>query len=177
MSAQFCPYSYSCWGQNEHCKKMSAQFWRLLQLKWTLTLWNWDGCSHAVSSRFQVFNITCIALWAKQWTLDLNMKCKQTLKHLFLSLLMTRACGRKARLKDFLANQNMGLSTFNFSSFFLFFFFSWWRFFFFIYSFGHVLFQFLCNLQQYCDSAYNKLNSHQQKEFINTTKMNYIGKE
>ena len=24
----------------------------------------------------------------------------------------------------------------------------------------HVLFQFLCNLQQYCDSAYNKLNSH-----------------
>ena len=33
----------------------------------------------------------------------------------------------------------------------------------------------LCNLQQYCDSAYNKLNSHQQKEFINITKMNYIG--
>ena len=28
---------------------------------------------------------------------------------------------------------------------------------------GHVLFQFLCNLQQYCDSAYNKLNSHQKK--------------
>ena len=40
--------------------------------------------------------------------------------------------------------------------------------------FGHVLFQFLCNLQQYCDSAYNKLNSLQQKEFINITKMNYI---
>ena len=36
---------------------------------------------------------------------------------------------------------------------------------------GHVLFQFLCNLQQYCD----KLNSHQQKEFINITKTNYIG--
>ena len=43
--------------------------------------------------------------------------------------------------------------------------------------FGHVLFQFLCNLQQYCDSAYNKLNSHQQKEFINITKMNYIGEQ
>ena len=41
---------------------------------------------------------------------------------------------------------------------------------------GHVLLQFLCNLQQYCDSAYNKLNSHQQKEFINITKMNCIGK-
>ena len=40
--------------------------------------------------------------------------------------------------------------------------------------FGHVLFQFLCNLQQYCNSAYNKLNSLQQKEFINITKMNYI---
>ena len=40
---------------------------------------------------------------------------------------------------------------------------------------GHVLFQFLCNLQQYCDSAYNKINNHQQKEFINITKMNYIG--
>ena len=40
---------------------------------------------------------------------------------------------------------------------------------------GHVLFQFLCKLQQYCDTAYNKLNSHQQKEFINITKMNYIG--
>ena len=39
---------------------------------------------------------------------------------------------------------------------------------------GHVLFQFLCNLQQYCNSAYNKLNSLQQKEFINITKMNYI---
>ena len=43
--------------------------------------------------------------------------------------------------------------------------------------FGHVLFQFLCNLQQYCDNAYNKLNSHQQKEFINITKMNYIGEQ
>ena len=42
-------------------------------------------------------------------------------------------------------------------------------------SFGHVLFQFLCNLQQYCDSAYNKVNSRQQKEFINITNMNYIG--
>ena len=40
---------------------------------------------------------------------------------------------------------------------------------------GHVLFQFLSNLQQYCDSAYNKLNSHQQEEFINITKLNYIG--
>ena len=40
----------------------------------------------------------------------------------------------------------------------------------------HVLFPFLCNLQQYCDSAYNKLNSHKQKEFINITKINYIGK-
>ena len=38
----------------------------------------------------------------------------------------------------------------------------------------HVLFQFLCNLQRYCNSAYNKLNSLQQKEFINITKMNYI---
>ena len=55
-------------------------------------------------------------------------------------------------------------------------------FFFFFFFFGgggggHVLFQFLCNLQQYCDSAYNKLNSHQQKEFINITKMNYIGEK
>ena len=41
----------------------------------------------------------------------------------------------------------------------------------------HVLFQFLCNLQQYCDSAYNKLNSLQQKEFIDITKMNYIWRE
>ena len=40
---------------------------------------------------------------------------------------------------------------------------------------GHVLFQFLCSLQQHCDSAYDKLNSHQQKEFINITKMDYIG--
>ena len=46
-------------------------------------------------------------------SLDLNMKCKQTLKRLFLSLLMTHACRRKAGLKDFLANQDMGLSTFN----------------------------------------------------------------
>ena len=45
---------------------------------------------------------------------------------------------------------------------------------FFFFFFGHVLFQFLCNLQQYCDSAYNKLNSLQQKEFIDITKMNYI---
>ena len=36
--------------------------------------------------------------------------------------------------------------------------------------FGHFLFQFLCNLQQYCDNAYNKLNSLQQKEFIDITK-------
>ena len=43
--------------------------------------------------------------------------------------------------------------------------------------FCHVLFQFLCNLQQYCNSAYNKLNSLQQKEFINITKMNYIWKK
>ena len=42
--------------------------------------------------------------------------------------------------------------------------------------FGHVLFQFLCNLQQYCNSAYNKLNSLPQKEFINITEMNYIWK-
>ena len=47
-------------------------------------------------------------------------------------------------------------------------------FFFFFFFFGHVLFQFLCNLQQYCDSAYNKLNSLQQNEFIDITKMNYI---
>ena len=50
-------------------------------------------------------------------------------------------------------------------------------FFFFFFFFGHVLFQFLCNLQQYCNSAYNKLNSLQQKEFINITKMNYIWKK
>ena len=37
--------------------------------------------------------------------------------------------------------------------------------------FGHVLFQ------QYCDSAYNKLSSLQQKEFIDITKMNYIWKK
>ena len=42
---------------------------------------------------------------------------------------------------------------------------------------GHALFQFLCNLQQYCDSAYNKLNSHQQNEFINITKINYSGEQ
>ena len=35
----------------------------------------------------------------------------------------------------------------------------------------------MCNLQQYCDSAYNKLNSLQQKEFIDITKMNYIWKK
>ena len=40
---------------------------------------------------------------------------------------------------------------------------------------GHVLFQFLCNLQQYCDSAYNKLVIY-AKEFINITKINYIEK-
>ena len=33
----------------------------------------------------------------------------------------------------------------------------------------HVLFQFLCNVQQYFDSEYNKLNSHKQNEFINIT--------
>ena len=44
-------------------------------------------------------------------------------------------------------------------------------------GFCHVLFQFLCSLQQYCDSAYNKLNSLQQKEFIDITKMNYIWRE
>ena len=47
----------------------------------------------------------------------------------------------------------------------------------FLFFFGHVLFQFLCNLQQYCNSAYNKLNSLQKKEFINITKMNYIWKK
>ena len=47
----------------------------------------------------------------------------------------------------------------------------------FFFFFGHVLFQFLCNLQQYCNSAYNKLNSLQQKEFINITKINYIWRE
>ena len=46
-----------------------------------------------------------------------------------------------------------------------------------LFFFGHVLFQFSCNVQQYCDSAYNKLNSLQQKEFINITKINYIGKK
>ena len=35
----------------------------------------------------------------------------------------------------------------------------------------HVLFPFLCNIQQYCDSEYNKLNSHKQKEFINITQL------
>ena len=49
--------------------------------------------------------------------------------------------------------------------------------FFFFFFFCHVLFQFLCNLQQYCDSAYSKLNSLQQKEFIDITKMNYIWRE
>jgi len=38
-----------------------------------------------------------------------------------------------------------------------------------------VLFQFLCNVQQCCDSDYNKLNSHKQKEFINITKLRCIG--
>ena len=45
------------------------------------------------------------------------------------------------------------------------------------YFFCHVLFQFLCNLQQYCDSAYNKLNSLQQKEFINIKKWTIFGKK
>ena len=45
---------------------------------------------------------------------------------------------------------------------------------FFFFFFGHVLFQFLCNLQQYCDSAYNKLNSLQQKEFINNKNELYL---
>ena len=46
---------------------------------------------------------------------------------------------------------------------------------FFFFSFFFSCFiPFLCNLQQYCDSAYNKLNSLQQKEFIDITKMNYI---
>ena len=44
----------------------------------------------------------------------------------------------------------------------------------FFFFLGHILFQFLCNLQQYCDSSYNKLNILQQKEFIDITKMNYI---
>jgi len=47
--------------------------------------------------------------------------------------------------------------------------------------FGHVLFHvmlyfILCDLQQYSNSAYNKLNSLQQKVFINITKRNYIWK-
>ena len=45
------------------------------------------------------------------------------------------------------------------------------------FGFCNVLFQFLRNLQQYCDSAYNKLNSLQQKEFIDITKINYIWKK
>ena len=41
---------------------------------------------------------------------------------------------------------------------------------------GYVLFQFLCNLQYYCKSAYNKINSHQQKKFINITKSQLYGR-
>ena len=39
----------------------------------------------------------------------------------------------------------------------------------------YVLFQFLCNIQQYCNSEYNKLNSHKQKGCISITKLNCIG--
>ena len=39
----------------------------------------------------------------------------------------------------------------------------------------YVLFQFLCNVQQYCNSEYNKLNSHKQKGCISITKLNCIG--
>ena len=50
-------------------------------------------------------------------------------------------------------------------------------FFLFFYFVFNVLYQFLCNLQQYCNSAYNKLNSLQQKEFINNKNELYLEKE
>ena len=77
----------------------------------SLKLRQLQSCSVQSVSSFQ-HHLHCI-VGKTMDSLDLNMKCKQTLKRLFLSLLMTHACGRKAGLKDFLANQDMGLSTFN----------------------------------------------------------------
>ena len=55
---------------------------------------------------------------------------------------------------------------------FFFFFLSYYLF---IY-FGSCFIPVFVQLKQYCNSVYNKLNSLQQKEFINITKMNYIWK-
>ena len=53
---------------------------------WTLNQWNWQGCCHAMSNRF-------------------DFSTSRALQILFWSLLTTRACGRRAELMDSLANQ------------------------------------------------------------------------
>ena len=66
----------------------------------------------AVSNQFWVFAVTCVAwLGLKDFShLKIN-----TSQQLFLRLLMTRACGSTPRPKDSFANQDQGLSTFNFT--------------------------------------------------------------
>jgi len=66
---------------------------RLLSSKWTLTHWKWQGCFHAVSTRFRVFDVTRVALMAKHVIFRSKNKHK-----LFWSLLTTRACGKRAGL-------------------------------------------------------------------------------
>ena len=48
----------------------------VLLSKWTMTLWNWRGCCHAMSSWLWVFNIVRIALLMKQWNFLLFKKKK-----------------------------------------------------------------------------------------------------
>ena len=60
---------YRCWRGDR--KILNGKGWlghlHLLLLRWTLAVWNWQGCSHAVSSWFWVFDVMCFTLLEKQW--------------------------------------------------------------------------------------------------------------
>ena len=78
-----------------------------------LTRWKWWSCCYAVSDWFWIFNIKCVALLVKQWNFP-TYKNKQR-QQLYWSVLATCAHGRRAKRMESLANQDSGLSAFNFT--------------------------------------------------------------
>ena len=53
---------------------------RLLQLKSAWILWKWHGYCRVVSSRFRVFDVTCVALLVKEGTFQKKKKKKKKKK-------------------------------------------------------------------------------------------------
>ena len=73
-----------------------------------LWIWNWQGFCHAMSNQFRVLTSRALRFCKDFSVLQIN-----TSQQLFLRLLTTRACGRKAGLLYYLADLGPGLFAFN----------------------------------------------------------------